>query len=280
MNRKYDYQRALCEDPDVISRWFGLVANIKAKYGIQDEDIYNFDETGFMIGVISSTLVITRADRRGKAKTRTKGLYRLLVLDGHESHISAKFEVYCKDNNIITLSMPPHSSHLLQPLDIALYSPLKRAYSKEIEQFIKASINHITKPEFFIAFKAAHFAIFKEENIKSGFRAAGLVPYNPDEVIRKLDVRLRTPTPGPSRPGTASTYNPQTPSNSQQTVRHSTFIKSKISTHQGSSPTPILEAVDQMAKGMQVMAHQMTLMREELHTLREANQALAKTSKS
>jgi RecB family endonuclease NucS len=49
-NRKYDYKRALCEDPEVVEGWFRLVVNIKAKYGIQDEDIYNFDETGFIIG--------------------------------------------------------------------------------------------------------------------------------------------------------------------------------------------------------------------------------------
>ena len=73
MNRRYDYQRALCEDTGVISGWFGLVANIKAKYGILDEDIFNFDETGFIIGMIGSTLVVTRADRRGKAKSVQPG---------------------------------------------------------------------------------------------------------------------------------------------------------------------------------------------------------------
>jgi hypothetical protein len=49
-NRKYDYKRALCEDHRAIRAWFRLVANMKAKYGIQDEDTYNFDETGFIIG--------------------------------------------------------------------------------------------------------------------------------------------------------------------------------------------------------------------------------------
>jgi hypothetical protein len=33
-NRKYDYSRALCEDPEVIQGWFRLVQNTKAKYGI------------------------------------------------------------------------------------------------------------------------------------------------------------------------------------------------------------------------------------------------------
>jgi len=46
-NRKYDYQRAKCEDPEVIRAWFLLVRNTIAKYGIADKDIYTFDETGF-----------------------------------------------------------------------------------------------------------------------------------------------------------------------------------------------------------------------------------------
>jgi hypothetical protein len=45
--RKYDYQRALCEDYSIIRAWFNLVRNTIAKYGILEEDIHNFDETGF-----------------------------------------------------------------------------------------------------------------------------------------------------------------------------------------------------------------------------------------
>jgi hypothetical protein len=66
--RKYDYQRAKCEDPDVIRGWFELVRNTIAKYRICDEDIYNFDETGFMMGVISTGMVVTSSDGRAKAK--------------------------------------------------------------------------------------------------------------------------------------------------------------------------------------------------------------------
>ena len=65
--RKYDYQRALCEDPKAISNWFRLVENTRAKYGIPDEDVYNFDETGFQIGVIGTAKVVTGSQRAGKA---------------------------------------------------------------------------------------------------------------------------------------------------------------------------------------------------------------------
>jgi hypothetical protein len=46
-------------------------------------------------------------------KPQTTSVYRLLVLDGHESHHSAEFEVYYKEHNIITLCIPAHSSHIL-----------------------------------------------------------------------------------------------------------------------------------------------------------------------
>jgi hypothetical protein len=66
--RRYDYQRAKCEDPEIIRGWFELVKNTIAKYSIIDSDIYNFDETGFMMGQISIGLVVTSSDGRGQAK--------------------------------------------------------------------------------------------------------------------------------------------------------------------------------------------------------------------
>ncbi|PQM43509.1 hypothetical protein VC83_09636 [Pseudogymnoascus destructans] len=65
-NRKYDYQQAKCEDPTIIRDWFRLVQNTVAKYGIQDEDIYNFDKTGFQMGVISTAKVITGSERASR----------------------------------------------------------------------------------------------------------------------------------------------------------------------------------------------------------------------
>jgi hypothetical protein len=135
--------------------------------------------------------------------SRTKGKYRLLILDGHESHHSEEFETYCQEHNIITLCMPPHSSHLLQPLDLGCFGLLKKAYSHQIEQLMRMNISHISKLEFLCAFREAFFASITEKNIQGGFAGAGLVPYDPERVISKLDVRIRTPIPPASSPGTA-----------------------------------------------------------------------------
>jgi hypothetical protein len=67
-NCVYDFQRALCKDPELISAWFRLVENMRAKYGIVDSDFYNFDKTGFMMGIITPAMVVTCADRRGRGK--------------------------------------------------------------------------------------------------------------------------------------------------------------------------------------------------------------------
>jgi len=65
---KYDYQRAKCEDPTVIHEWFALIHNIKVKYGILNDDSYNFDKTGFIMGIIITFIVVTTSDGRSRAK--------------------------------------------------------------------------------------------------------------------------------------------------------------------------------------------------------------------
>jgi hypothetical protein len=72
-NRAYNRQRALCEDPILIRSWFELVEQTKAKYGICDEDVYNFDEAGFMMGKIMTQLVVTGLERRGRPKAIQPG---------------------------------------------------------------------------------------------------------------------------------------------------------------------------------------------------------------
>lgn len=72
-NRRYDHQRALCEDPAVIGDWFKLVQRTVEKYGITDQDMFNFDETGFQMGVITTAKVTTSSERRNRPKTAQPG---------------------------------------------------------------------------------------------------------------------------------------------------------------------------------------------------------------
>ena len=53
--------------------WFKLVGDTIVKYGVTEEDIFNFDETGFQMGVISTSKVITSSDRKGRLRTKQPG---------------------------------------------------------------------------------------------------------------------------------------------------------------------------------------------------------------
>jgi hypothetical protein len=324
---------------------------MRAKYGIQDCDFYNFDETGFMMGMIRAQMVVTRLERIGRPKAiqpgnrewataicsvaadghvvppflcvagrfhlaawysgghipanwvvkttqngwtdhdtglewlkhfdqytraRQKGAWRMLVLDGHESHINAEFDEYCKANNIVPLCLPPHSSHLTQPLDVGVFSPLKKAYGAQISFLIRAHVTHITKDDFFPAFRAAFEAVFVKQNVEGGFRGAGLVPFNPDAVISKLDVKLRTLTPPGTSNGLPQPWVSQTPQTAAEAISQSTLIKDRVARHQGSSPMPILNSIDQLAKATVAIGHQLTLLTSELNVVQEANEALSK----
>jgi hypothetical protein len=91
--------------------------------------------------------------------------------------------------------MPSHASHLLQPLDIGCFSPLKTAYSKQIEHLVKNCIHYITKVEFLLAFKTAFDKAFTLSNIQGAFRGSGIFPFNPEAVLSQLSPILRTPSP-------------------------------------------------------------------------------------
>ncbi|SCO91185.1 related to transposase [Fusarium oxysporum] len=60
--------------PELKSRYQRrLVENTIAKYGIRSDNIWNFNETGFMMGMISTGKVITSAERRGRPKSVQPG---------------------------------------------------------------------------------------------------------------------------------------------------------------------------------------------------------------
>src|SRR5215469_10373698 len=63
----------------------------------------------------------------------------LLLLDNHESHLTASTISYAKESGIILLSFPPHCSHKLQPLDRTVYGPLKKYVSAAQESWLRSN---------------------------------------------------------------------------------------------------------------------------------------------
>jgi hypothetical protein len=76
----------------------------------------------------------------------------LLVINGYESHKSLAFQNLCEENKIITLCMPLHLLHILQLLNIGCFTPLKRAYSREIRVLATDYVSYINKKAFITSF--------------------------------------------------------------------------------------------------------------------------------
>ncbi|OLN80947.1 Tigger transposable element-derived protein 2, partial [Colletotrichum chlorophyti] len=131
-----------------------------------------------------------------KEHQRTK----LLILDGHGSHETAEFMHLCLQNQIHLLYLPPHTSHVLQPLDQSVFSPLKTAYRKELSFLTDWDDSTIVgKKNFIICYHKARQAALSIQNIKSGWKYTGLWPVS---VARPLMSPLLLQKPStPARPG-------------------------------------------------------------------------------
>lgn len=90
------------------------------------------------------------------------------------------------DHNIQLLIMPPHAWHLLQPLDLSVFGPLKTYLGRQTDRIIRCGALRIRKHEWLKAYYATRPMALREKNILSGFKAGSLYPYAPSHVVRHL----------------------------------------------------------------------------------------------
>ena len=103
----------------------------------------------------------------GKAGNR----HRLLIMDGHGSHVISTFIERCDSLRIDLLILPPHSTHWLQPLDVGLVSPLSTAYTTIFDrQWQAAEVRlYVNKARFFSILLQAWTRAVTSANITSAF---------------------------------------------------------------------------------------------------------------
>jgi hypothetical protein len=108
----------------------------------------------------------------------------LLILNNHASHIALRICNYCRYNGIILISIPPHTAHHLQPLDLTFYGTLKAAFNRECDLYLKRCAHEkITHNELAELFNKAYLRAAMMEKGISGFKAAGVYPLNPEMFI-------------------------------------------------------------------------------------------------
>lgn len=112
-----------------------------------------------------------------------------MILDGHSSHVSLEFIQYCEDHRVIPLCLPPHATHLLQPLDVSIFGPLGHRYRKLVQENSLFGVQNVTNEQFLVFFQQARQTI--GPNIPLSWRRTGLKPFLPLIVIQVI--RPKTP---------------------------------------------------------------------------------------
>jgi hypothetical protein len=98
----------------VLKRSYGRMVEIKMRNGdmLRGNQVYRYDwfRSAFLFQPSGRTSVLAP-----------------------QSNSTPRFNEICEENKIILICMPPHSSHLLQPLDIGCFAVLKRSYGRSIK---------------------------------------------------------------------------------------------------------------------------------------------------
>jgi DDE superfamily endonuclease len=174
--------------------------------------------------------------------------------------------------------MPPHSSHLLQPLDVACFAPLKQSYGKKVEGQIRAGINHVDRMDFLSLYIQAHAESFTEQTVQSAFEVSGLVPYDPQRVLSKL--QISTPSPPSSSHGTQSSWTPQTPKSLAKIQRQSARLRNRIQDRTTPLSSPTNRFMDKFFQNYEKLMVQNVLLTQENIELRSANAKQLRKRKS
>lgn len=111
---------------------------------------------------------------------------RLLIADGHGSHVTGEFIAFCLSRSIDLMILPSHSSHRTQPLDVGIFAPLKATLTKINIAASCYEPGRIQRPVWIARMAAARQKAMTESNIRVGWRETGIYPYSPHHVLRHL----------------------------------------------------------------------------------------------
>ena len=158
--------------------------------------MYTCQATGFMDGEIFLKWLLNLFIPRTRPTAERPVL---LLLDGHASHTTIDVIDCARNNHVLLLALAPHTTHLCQPLDVAVF---KSELSKTVKlcQLVKGDL-WVPKSRIPAMIREPFDNSMTRTNIKSGFRKCGIFPYDPNAIdktqLRHVgqDIDLSIPHP-------------------------------------------------------------------------------------
>ena len=112
---------------------------------------------------------------------------KVIIGDNLGCHFSCKVIETCLQKDIRFITLVPNTTHLCQPLDLAVFRPLKTVWRKLLNDWRKETrLTGIIPKEVIPKLLNRAFVQLKTENLVAGFRGCGIVPVNKEEVLKRL----------------------------------------------------------------------------------------------
>ncbi|CAH2087980.1 unnamed protein product [Euphydryas editha] len=144
----------------------------------------------------------------------------ILYLDGHASHLSYPLTKFCREMKIELVALYPNATHILQPMDVAMFRPLKAAWSHEVREWRMEHNGESLKRENFAPILEKSLKTLNiSEILKNGFNSTGLHPFCPDAINYKKYFASSE---------IDNTAETESTSNSSQVNDHLRFIENNI----------------------------------------------------
>lgn len=102
----------------------------------------------------------------------------IFFIDGHVSHMTLNLSQFCSENGIELIALFPNSTHLLQPMDVAVFGPLKKKWKVSVKKWRLANSGNKLKKENFGPVMSEAIQCITEQSIQNGFKSCGLCPFS------------------------------------------------------------------------------------------------------
>ncbi|KAK3742330.1 hypothetical protein RRG08_028242 [Elysia crispata] len=130
---------------------------------------------------------------------------RVLIFDGHLSHISLPLIEEALANNVSLLRLPSHLTHLLQLLDTSVFPPVKSKWQSLLVKYARIHAGPVSKKHFPGLISHLFKDSFTADQVKGGFRGTGIFPYNMNAInttnfAQRPQIAASTPAASQSSP--------------------------------------------------------------------------------
>ncbi|XP_044012267.1 MFS-type transporter clz9-like [Aphidius gifuensis] len=107
----------------------------------------------------------------------------ILYIDGHACNMTFELTKFCQKKSIVLIALHPNASHIMKPLDIAFFNPMKDIWKNIVQEWQTENNGESLKRELYSSLlKEAIENWSKDANLSDGFRSAGLHPFSVDVI--------------------------------------------------------------------------------------------------